>query len=1019
MEIRVLGPLEVLAEGRPVALPAGRARIVLAVLALHAGRTVSVDRLIEAAWGEDSPATARAQVQALVSALRRALAAADPRSQAIETRNGGYALHADGVRTDLVSFTGRIRQGRAAAAAGRHGEAAGLLRAALALWRGPAFDGLTSRLLEAEAAQYEEIRLAVLEECIGVELDLGLPTPHVDLMAELRAITVAHPLRESAQRLRMIALHRAGRPAEALTAFHEARRALADELGVEPGPALRALYQQILTEDPGLAPEGADRPRQAGSLASRCTLFGRERDITGLVGLVLERRMVTLVGPPGVGKTQLALAGAAKAAGRLPDGVYVVELDAVTSPELVQSAVAGALGIPAGPGRPVMDALCGALAPRHALLVLDNCEHLLDACAELADLLLTRCPRLHVLATSREPLALPDEVIRPVGPLDVPPEDTVEAVLRSPAGQMFLDRAAARRPGFAVTDAAQAGLVARICRAVEGLPLAVELVAAQLRTYALAEVAARLPQQLRSLSRRRATPDRHRSLEAAIAWSHRLLSPGEQRVFARLSAFSGGFTLAAAQAVAADVPAVAADASAATVQPHTPPNAAAVDTTVRDLVDRSLLQASPEDEPTRYRLLEPIREFAREQLALHDEGPAIRSRHAAYFREMAEHVQLSDDAPEDGRDGAEHRSIRLRRGLRRELPNLRAGLDWSFGPGDLDDGLRLVGAMSWIWVGLPGEGLQWVERALTRLDSAPPTVRPQVLYAAGLIHLSTDLTRAASLLEQAARSAEACGDAPRQLEALAQLSVVRCMQGDAEESARTAEFVLTIVQPLATESATARARVAVAIARCGLGDLSLAAHHLELAEGVLAAHEDREALATVRWAQAELAYYRGDPHSAAALSAAALRDTAVGHDLFATVCRRAQHARNLHAAGDLATSARLLRTVLRACLEKGLWMPAVDALITAARQEADRGHPARAVTLLSAANSLRTTTGRHPAPVEHPVLRALARRLQKRLAAGEHSEAEKHGSAMTAEQAICHALEASPPVWTSPPHRLS
>ncbi|MFI9307018.1 BTAD domain-containing putative transcriptional regulator [Streptomyces triculaminicus] len=1012
VEIRVLGPLEVLAEGRPVALPAGRARIVLAVLALHAGRTVSVGRLIEAAWGEDSPATARAQVQALVSALRRALAAADPRSQAIETHNGGYALRADGVRTDLASFTGRIRRGRAVAAAGRHAEAVGLFRAALALWRGPAFDGFSSRLLEAEAAQYEEIRLAVLEECIGAELDLGLPTPHMDLMTELRAITVAHPLRESAQRLRMIALHRAGRPAEALTAFHEARRALADELGVEPGPALRALYQQILTEDPGLAPEGADRPRQAGSLASRCTLFGRDRDITGLVGLVLERRMVTLVGPPGVGKTQLALAGAAKAAGRLSDGVYVVELDAVTGPELVPSAVAGALGIPAGPGRPVMDALCGALAPRHALLVLDNCEHLLDACAELADLLLTRCPRLHILATSREALALPDEVIQPVGPLDVPPEDTMEAVLRSPAGQMFLDRVAARRPGFAVTDEAQAELVARICRAAEGLPLAVELVAAQLRTYALAEVAARLPRQLRSLSRRRSTPDRHRSLEAAIAWSHRLLSPGEQRVFARLSAFSGGFTLAAAQAVVVDVP-------AATVQPHRPPHAAAVDTTVRDLVDRSLLQASPEDEPTRYRLLEPIREFAREQLALHDEGPAIRSRHAAYFREMAEHVQLSDDAPGEGRDGAEHRSIRLRRSLRRELPNLRAGLDWSFGPGDLDDGVRLVGAMSWIWVGLPGEGLQWVERALTRLDSAPPTVRPQVLYAAGLIHLSTDLTRAAALLEQAARSAEACGDVPRQLEALAQLSVVRCMQGDAEESARTAELVLTIVQPLATEFATARARVAVAIARCGLGDLSVAAHHLELAEGVLAAHEDREALATVRWAQAELAYYRGDPHSAAALSAAALRDTAVGHDLFATVCRRAQHARNLQAAGDLATSARLLRTVLRACLDKGLWMPAVDALITAARQEADRGHPTRAVTLLSAANTLRTTTGRHPAPVEHPVLRALVRRLQKRLATGEHSEAEKHGSAMTAEQAIRHALESLSPAESGPPQPLA
>ncbi|MFJ4320647.1 AfsR/SARP family transcriptional regulator [Streptomyces lavendulae] len=980
MELRLLGQLELMdRDHRPVPLPAGRVRIVLAVLALHAGHTVSAERLAEAAWGDALPTTARAQVQALVSTLRRALAKGGATPQPVETHAAGYRLATGALHCDLRQFTEHVERGREAAAARRPGETVRQLRSALALCRGPAFDGLPSAFLEAEAVRWEETRVGVLEECLEIELRLA---PRPDLIAELRALITAHPLRESAHQLLMLGLHRAGRSAEALTAFDTARQTLVAELGVDPGPALTALRQRILTNDPALPSVDA----------VRVALFGRDADLAAAAALVTERRLVTLVGPPGVGKTQLALAVAAHAARHgLPDGVWTVELDAVTSASLVPAAVAAALGISAGPDRPLVDTLTAALADRKALVILDNCEHVLDACGQLAHLLATRCPGLRVLATSREPLAVAGEVVRLVEPLTVPAGNTLQDVRDAASGQMFLDRTAAQPPGLELTPHT-APHIARICRAVEGLPLALELVVAQLRLMSVAELADRIHRQLDVLARRRSTPDRHRSLEAAIDWSHRLLSEAEQRVLARLSVFAGGFTAAAAQAVVTDT----ADASEESV---TAP-AASTQAQLRDLVERSLIVSAPSGAGgvTRFRLLEPVREFAAQRLQERGEEWAVRARHAAHFRTLAEQVH------QDGTGRMAGRTSELKRQVRQELSNVRAALDWSLGSGDLAVGIDLVGTMSWLWVGLPREGGDWVNRVLTRLQDAPPATHPRALLAAGLIAHSTEVAESAALLVRAASLAEETGDAGTQLEALAQLSVARLLQGRAAEAVHIGESVLAAVLEFGTEFQAAQARNAAGLARCGVGDLSRAAEHLASAAEVFVRTGARDELAMTRWAQAEVAYYAGEPAEAVRLSAAALRDTATGDDLFATVCRHAQHGRDLYTAGAVPRGTAHLHRALRHCLDEGLWMPAVDALTTAARIEADSARPERAVALLSAVSSLRASTGREPTPVELPHVRALARQLLDRPDPERYTAAQKHGGAMSAEQAVQFAL---------------
>lgn len=540
MRFGILGPLEVRTDdGTPVDPGGPRPRALLTLLLLDIGHPVSTQRLTDGLYGSEPPSGAANALQSQISRLRRRLA---PHTD-IEAVPVGYRLAASAEAVDAHRFERLAAEGREALDAGDHGQAVTRLREALALWRGPALPDLPDA--HAEAARFEELRLAAVQNRVEAELALG---GGPGLVPELRALLAAHPLSERLYGQLMRALHAGGRPAEALTVYEEARRTLADELGADPSPELAALHLELLRGT------GPDRRR----LPAQLTRFvGREPELTRIAALLPHTRLITLTGPGGAGKTRLAIESAAALAARAegtggpgprpplgpldsprpaPD-VCFVELAPLGDGRHIAYAVLTALGVREGFRTPVTDSvdrLLGALEDREVLLVLDNCEHLVEEAARLVSLLLASCAGVRVLATSRESLGITGEVLVPVPPL--PPE---------PAVRLFLDRARAVRPGFDGHTR-----VADICAALDGLPLAIELAAARLRTLTPDELADRLGDRFRLLSRGdRSKAPRHRTLRAVVEWSWELLDAKERELARRLTVFSGGATLEAVDAV--------------------------------------------------------------------------------------------------------------------------------------------------------------------------------------------------------------------------------------------------------------------------------------------------------------------------------------------------------------------------------------------------------------------------------------------------------------------------------------
>jgi len=689
MEFSVLGPLEVRVDGRAVALGGLKPRALLAVLALHANQPVSTEHLALALWGDDAPARAVKTVQVHVSRLRRALG--DP--DLLATTSAGYRLRVRPGELDADRFEDHVREGRRALAAGRPEQAAVALREALSLWRGPPLAELAALpFAPPEISRLEEQRLIALELRLDADLAAGR---HAELVGELQRLTSLHPWRERLHAQLILALYRAGRQADALAAYRDARAALIDQLGVEPSPELRHLEAAILRHDRAVQAPGRSEPtgppRPSRLPASLTRTVGRDRDVHAVVERFRrdDVRLVTLTGPGGVGKTRLSLDVARVLEPDFEHAAWFVSLAGTAQPAHMAATVAQALAITPVGGEAPGDAVRRYLADKEALLVLDNFEHLLSAAPMVTDLL-GASPALAVLTTSREPLRIDAEHCFAVTPLAVPVHGGRAEVERTAASALFVERWRRHDAAFAVTDA-NAHAIATICRRLEGLPLAIELAAARAPLLDPRELSARLERSLDALGRApRDAPARHRTLRAAIDWSHRLLAPAEAKAFARFAVFAGGATVEAAEHV------TGGDLDA-----------------LEGLVDKQLLQRHQTGHgEARLAMLETVREYARERLDRGDDAAAIHRRHCEEFLALAEVAEpaLSTAAEAEW----------LPR-LDTELDNLRAALDWSLRH-DAVLGLRLAGLLAEFWDlrGLSSEGLEWLRRALEAVGEDAP-----------------------------------------------------------------------------------------------------------------------------------------------------------------------------------------------------------------------------------------------------------------------------------------------------------
>ncbi len=779
MRFGILGPLQAVGDdGRELALGGRMPRAVLALLLLRANEVVSSDQLVEELWAGAPPASGAKGLHVHVSRLRRALAAghSDPDGERLVTTAGGYVLRVGPEELDVQRCERLIGEGRSLLAAGRPDQALAALSGAVELWRGDVLaDFQYDAFAQGEIARLGELRAAVLEERIAVEMLLGR---EAQVLGELERLVRDYPYRERLRGQLMLALYRTGRQAEALAAYRAARSALVDELGIEPSVELRQLHEAILAQDEALlqtdpgqpaAPTGTGAttdgraPGHVHLPVQATPLIGREHELAELMTLADSRRLITLTGTGGTGKSRLGMAFAAGLADRYPDGVWWVPLAMVSEARLVPAAIAAALG-------DIAD-LPMYLRGRALLLVLDNFEQVIEAARAVAELL-SGAPGCGVIVTSRERLGVAAEQEYPVAPLS--PHAAVE---------LFTARARQVEPGYepgAEIDA--------ICERLDRLPLALELAATRVKLLSEQQLLTRLEQRLPLLAGgRRDLPKRHSTMRATIAWSYDLLTRPEQRLLTRLAVFVGSFELEAAEQICdADLDAM------------------------RSLIDKSLVRHADNG---RLFLLHTTREYALEQFNSSDERDEIRARHARWYFGLG----VAGDGLREGTDDL----IRLRQ----DAADVGLALAWALDH-DIAAALPLADALfgPWLGDGRLRELQRWYERALA--DPAALSLGDRARALAGLGHALVFLERLeqarAALIEALAFYRDA-GDERGETVVLLSLSAAESIAGAPESSLAWAEQALPIYERLDDALGSARALHRIAEALRDLGDFERSA----------------------------------------------------------------------------------------------------------------------------------------------------------------------------------------------------
>ena len=983
MQIRVLGPLDVASgDGTPHAVRGARRRLLLATLILHRNAACGIDQLVDVLFGQDPPERAAGTVQSYVSRLRSDLGDVGHR---LETRPGGYQLVVDPDELDSVRFERQVA--RSLEVLGRDPRrAAARLGEALGWWSGGrAFAEFVDDLaLQAEGTRLEEVRQRAAEARVEALLAVA---DHAGAIDELETCIASWPLREGFRSQQMLALYRSGRQPEALRAFQRFRTDLGNQLGLEPSEALADLERRMVRTDasldgpPATAPVGSVGKAPAdggprGNLPRRVTaLLGREVELAQLTEVLRTAPLLTLTGPGGVGKTRLAMQLSDRSAVEHLDGVWLCDLAPVREDALVAEAVTTALDVQRRQDRSTIEGLVEVLQSRRLLIVLDNCEHVLAPIREVTEAVLRACPDVRIVATSREPLGVDGETVWPLGPLALPsPEETDPVMaMESPAVRLFVARATSAHPGFRLEEATVSSVVA-ICRRLDGLPLALELAAARVRSMTLPDLAAELSSDFTILATSAGDP-RHHTLEATVAWSYQLLGVAEQALFDRLSVFAGSFTVD-------DIEGVCADAAV---------SGAGVRGLLAALVDKSMVVADISRSPTRYSLLETLRQFGGTRLRQAGRAETLRERHARWTIDVVEQAEVGLGGPDE--------PVWVSR-LEDTFADLRIAHRWMLSEGDADGALRLVvGAREFAFRRMRYELFSWAESTLELRAAEDHPLLPLALATAAYGRfVRGDLDAAVALAERSLEDELRLGLPSCGLHART-LGNVFYYRGQTFEAAESCERMVGAAR---TSGDDARLAHALYMASVGLAsDARTEASRLLADEVVSLAQRtgNPTSLASALYARALVVEAIDPDRAVSMLEESVAHGTAAGNRWIVAFART-ELVSLAGRRGDFDGALRLAREVIDMWHRAGDWANQWRTLRHVAGVLAQRGDHEAAAMLHAA---VRLASAELAMPIEASDLRrvgAILEQLPSALGDTRYAEAEARGAAMAADTVV-------------------